>query len=65
MPSYVVEFKKKNANGFNHSRKVVEGQVAVTDFYNYSLADGIDGLEFFTVRLVKTKPEVKKQEIKK
>lgn len=65
MASYTIEFKKKTGGGFTHSRRVVEGQDNVADAFNEAMNGNIEGLEFFTVRMVKPKPEPKIKEIKK
>lgn len=63
MPDYNVEYKKKTNSGFTHIRQTVDTQDRVSDIYNDAMDAGILGLEFFTVRAVKVKPE--KKEAKK
>jgi hypothetical protein len=62
MSNYVVEYKVKAESGFTHVRKVTDE--AGVRAQSAALVD-VTGLEFFTVRLVKPKPEPKPKEVKK
>ena len=64
MAKYVLEYRRKTADGFVHVKNTTELTGKLSE-YLAGRDDETDGLEFFTVRLVKPKPEHKKVEVKK
>jgi hypothetical protein len=72
MSKFVVEYKRKSSDGFTHARRIIEetsptdGQNQIASIFNTAFQFGAEGVEFFTVKLVKEKPaKIVKPEVKK